>query len=392
MGIPPENPRKELAMIAEENAFQVLLVDDERDIRDVLQVALTDSGYTVSLAENGREALKRFHESDPPIVITDIKMPVMDGIELLQHIKRENPDTEVIMITGHGDMDLAIKSLKYNAGDFITKPIDVEALDIALRRTRERIVMRRKLQEYTTHLEALVREKSLLQDHLSSLGMMISSVSHGIKGLLTGLDAGIYLLGKGLKRSDAALIEEGWQTIRMMAERIRKMVLEILFYAKERDLQWEKVDLGHFVEEIGRMMENRLKDTHIAFVRDFRSPLTDCMIDPGSVQIALMNLFDNAVDACQRQVDRCDHQITFGVAFDKASIVFTVADTGTGMDADTRAKLFTLFFSSKGPKGTGLGLFITKKITEQHGGLIKVASAPGQGSRFTLMIPRSVDG
>ncbi|KJS29767.1 MAG: response regulator receiver domain-containing protein [Desulfatitalea sp. BRH_c12] len=371
------------------NSFHVLLVDDERDIRDVLQVALSDSGYTVSLAENGQQALALFRESSPPIVITDIKMPVMDGIELLQRIKRENPETEVIMITGHGDMDLAIKSLKYKAGDFITKPINVDALDITLQRTRERIVMRRKLQEYTTHLEALVREKSQLQDHLSSLGLMIGSISHGIKGLLTGLDGGIYLLGKGLKTGDEVQMEEGWQTVRLMAERIRKMVMDILFYAKKRDLQWEKVDLRHFVEEIGRIMENRLKDTGIMYVREFGGPWVDCTIDPGSVHIALINLFDNAIDACQRQTDRSDHRITFGVKSDATHITFTISDTGTGMDAETQDKLFTLFFSSKGRKGTGLGLYITQKIISQHGGTITVASTPGRGSRFTLVLPRS---
>lgn len=377
-------------MVMNEEAFPILLVDDESDIRDVLQVALADAGYTVALAENGREALARFQETRPPIVITDIKMPLMDGIQLLECIKREDPETEVIMITGHGDMDLAIKSLKHQAGDFITKPINVEALDITLKRTRERIVMRRKLQEYTRHLETLLHEKSLLQDHLSSLGMMIGSISHGIKGLLTGLDSGIYLLGSGLKTKDASRIEEGWQTVQMMAERIRRMVLDILFYAKERDLQWERIDLGQFAEEIGRMMENRLKNTNIDFARDFRGPLTDCTIDPGSVHIALTNLFDNAVDACQRKADRSDHRITFGVASDQKNIIFSVADTGTGMDAEMQDKLFTLFFSSKGPKGTGLGLFITKKIIEQHGGAIKVSSAPGRGSRFTIVLPRSV--
>lgn len=378
-------------MIMNEAAFPILLVDDESDIRDVLQMALADAGYTVALAEDGREALARFQEIHPPIVITDIKMPLMDGIELLQCIKRENPDTEVIMITGHGDMDLAIKSLKHQAGDFITKPINVEALDLTLKRTRERIVMRRKLEEYTAHLETLVREKSLLQDHLSSLGMMIGSVSHGIKGLLTGLDGGIYLLGSGLRTNDAARVEEGWQTIQMMAERIRKMVLDILFYAKERDLQWEKVDFDRFVEDIGRLMENRLKKTAITFVRDFRGPLADCTIDPGSVHMALTNLFDNAVDACLRHTGRSDHRITFGAASDPGGITLSVTDTGTGMDADTQEKLFTLFFSSKGPKGTGLGLFITKKIIEQHGGRIKVASAPGRGSRFTIVLPGIVE-
>ncbi len=85
-------------------------------------------------AENGREALHIFREEAPPVILSDIKMPVMDGVTLLQAIKQESPDTEVIMVTGHGDMDVAIQCLKLDAADFITKPINDDALEIALKR------------------------------------------------------------------------------------------------------------------------------------------------------------------------------------------------------------------------------------------------------------------
>lgn len=367
----------------------ILLVDDEPDIREVLQTALADSGYDVLLAENGEEALKVFTESRPSIVITDIKMPIMDGIELLQRIKRQDIETEVVMITGHGDMDLAIKSLKYEATDFITKPINVEALDIALQRVQDKITMRRKLQAYTTHLEKLLREKSELQDHLSSLGLMIGSISHGIKGLLTGLDGGMYLLEGGLKAKDQARIDDGWQTVKMMVERIRRMVMDILFYAKKRELQWEDVDVLNFAEEVARIVEAKLKDEPIQLKRSFAASGIDCRIDPGYVHAALMNIFENAMDACKRDNSKEFHQITFIVQSDDQHIRFAVADNGIGMDEQTQARLFTEFFSSKGRKGTGLGLFIANQIIKQHGGTINVSSAPGRGSKFSIKIPRS---
>ncbi|MCK5203272.1 MAG: response regulator, partial [Desulfobacterales bacterium] len=213
---------------------QILLVDDEEDIRDVLHLSLSDMGYEVFEAENGDEALRIFKETHPPIVLTDIKMPRMDGIELLQKVKLENSETEVIMITGHGDMDLAIKSLKYKATDFITKPINVDGLEIALRRAKDRIVTRQKLREYTENLEKLLREKTELQSRLSSLGLMIGSISHGIKGLLTGLDGGMYLLDSGFAKENQERIKEGWEVVQLMVDRIRKMIQDILFYAKER--------------------------------------------------------------------------------------------------------------------------------------------------------------
>jgi signal transduction histidine kinase len=366
----------------------ILLVDDEQDIRDVLQMALADAGHRVIMAENGEEALARYTESQPPIVITDIKMPVMDGIELLRNIKQLNSETEVIMITGHGDMDLAIHSLKYNATDFITKPINVDALEISLRRAREKILMRKKLQEYTTHLEALVREKAELQGHLSSLGLMIGSISHGIKGLLTGLDGGMYLLESGLCHKDQGRIDEGWETVKMMVERIRKMVMDILFHAKKRELQWENIDIKKFTDDIARMMTAKLKERPIEFKTTIASSVGRCQIDPGYINAALMNIFENAIDACQRDTGKDLHHIVFDVREDKGRIVFSVADDGTGMDEETQARLFTEFFSAKGRKGTGLGLYVANKIIEQHGGTIEVSSAVGRGSKFRIAVPK----
>ncbi|MGD8844936.1 MAG: hybrid sensor histidine kinase/response regulator [Desulfobacteraceae bacterium] len=366
----------------------ILLVDDEQDIRDVLQLALVDAGHQVVIAENGEEALARYTETQPPIVITDIKMPVMDGIELLKNIKQLNSETEVIMITGHGDMDLAIRSLKYKATDFITKPINVDALEIALRRAREKILMRKKLQAYTTHLEALVREKTELQDHLSSLGLMIGSISHGIKGLLTGLDGGMYLLETGLSHKNQGRIDEGWETVKMMVERVRKMVMDILFHAKKRDLQWENVDVKKYTDDIARMMTAKLNERPIEFETIIAGSVGKCQIDPGYINAALMNIFENAIDACQRDTRKDFHHIVFEVREDKGRVVFSVADDGIGMDAETQAKLFTEFFSTKGRKGTGLGLYIANKIIEQHGGTIEVSSAVGRGSKFRLAVPK----
>ena len=367
---------------------KILLVDDEKDVRDVLNLTLTDMGYEVFEAEDGNEALHVFRNARPPIVLTDIKMPNMDGIELLQKIKREDPEAEVVMITGHGDMDLAVKSLKYEATDFITKPINVNVLEIGLQRVRDKIVTRQQLKEYTESLEKLVREKTELQDHLSSLGLMISSISHGIKGLLTGLDGGMYLLEKGFTQKNKDQIKEGWDIVKQMVEHIRKMVLDIIFYAKERDLRWERIDALSFAEEVAKVFEPKIRNQGIEFEKDFDSKIGEFEIDAGYVHSALLNILENAADACSRDKAKTVHKITFRVIQDKAHILFEVADNGVGMDTETCEKIFTPFFSLKGEKGTGLGLFIANKIVEQHGGQITVKSKLRQGTLFRIKIPK----
>ena len=314
-------------------------------------------------------------------------MPGMDGIELLRKIKREDPDTEVIMITGHGDMNLAIQSFKEEAADFITKPIDVDALEIALMRAREKIVMRQQLRSYTHHLEALVREKIELQDHLSTLGLMIGSISHSIKGLLTGLDGGMYLLDSGFAKENPEKIEEGWAVVKLMVERIRKLVLDILFCAKKREFSLTRVDVLDFAREIAGVLNTKMI-SGLAFEQVYAKDLGTLEIDAGYVQAALVNILENAVDACRQDTAKTDHRIVFTVAQDPDHVIFTVADDGIGMDRKVRAKLFTIFFSSKGSEGTGLGLFVADKIIQQHGGRIEVRSIPAQGSTFSITLPK----
>jgi signal transduction histidine kinase len=368
---------------------KLLLVDDEADIREVLTLALTDIGYLVETANSGTTALPLFLKSRPPIVITDIKMPGMDGIELLRRIKTADPETEVIMITGHGDLDLAIMSLKNEATDFITKPINVDALEIALRRAEERIVLRRQLSAYTERLEQLVQEKAELKDHLSSLGMMIGSISHGIKGLLTTLDGGLYLVESGFAHKQDDTVEEGWGIVKRAVGSIRKLMLDILFYTKKRNFNYVSVPVEAFVEEVAQSMAAKLASHGIDFFTEHDEEMGEFTIDHDYLRAALANILENAMDACGSADGDTAARISFTATADAQQVSFLVADTGVGMDQETIAKLFTVFFSTKGRSGTGLGLFVANQVVEQHGGQISVRSQPGKGTIFRIDIPRS---
>jgi signal transduction histidine kinase len=371
------------------NGKTILIVDDEPDIREVLAISLQDMGYRTVEAEDAATAFDRFQKENPQIVVTDIKMPGGDGIELLRKIKHENMETEVIMITGHGDMNLAIRSLKYEATDFITKPINVDALEIALRRALEKIAMRRKLQDYTRSLEQLVKEKTELQDHLASLGLMIGSVSHGMKGLLTSLDGGLYLVSSGLKKKDLGRAEEGCQAAEETVQRLRKLVLDVLYYAKERDLNRVPVRIADFAEDLVRVIQPRIDGCGIRLVCHFEGVAGTMQVDADYLQAALVNILENAVDACLKNHRVPTHQIDFSIAEPGDEIVFSIADDGIGMNGESRDRIFSLFYSTKGRKGTGLGLFIANRVIGQHGGKITVASKPGEGSVFRVRIPKT---
>lgn len=487
---------------------RLLLVDDEDDIREILSIYLADLGYDVLAAEDGVKALTLFRDERPPLVITDIKMPGIDGIELLREIKQLEPDAEVIMITGHGDLDLAIKSLKYEATDFITKPINHDLLDVAIDRAWEKITMRRQIRDHTENLHRLVQEElratrhkfhqlfeaapcyitvqdrdlritesnrlfkshfgdrsgvschvaykhrktpcddcpvlktfedgmthrsetvvtdqdgrqynvlittspirdaggrithvmemsvditqiRQLQDQLTNLGLLISSVSHGVKGLLTGMDGGIYMLRSGLRKEDTALMEEGMDIIRQMGRRLRKQVLDILYYAKTRELQPQEVEVLAFAEGVARVVDPKAAGAGVEFVRMFDPSPGKMAVDPDVAAAALVNILENAVEACSEDSSKADHQVVFTVKGEADTVLFEIQDDGVGMERETREKMFTLFFSNKGSKGTGLGLFIAHKMVDQHGGEITVDSAPGEGSRFRIRLPRVASG
>ncbi|MCF8063362.1 MAG: response regulator [Deltaproteobacteria bacterium] len=166
-----------------EHPWRIVLIDDEADIREVLSISLQDAGYEVAAASNGKAGLDLCDELDPQILITDIRMPGMDGLQVLEAAKKAHPEMEVIVATAYGEMDVAIRALQLDASDFITKPVSDEALHLALRRARERYEARRQVADYTLLLELEnVETTRELLDSISFQRRLIDSSMDGILG------------------------------------------------------------------------------------------------------------------------------------------------------------------------------------------------------------------
>jgi len=371
---------------------KILLVDDEEGIRKVLDISLSDSGFKVFTAETGKEALDIFRKMRPPIVLTDIKMPGMDGIELLQKIKEESPDTEVIMITGHGDMKLAIRSLKYDATDFITKPINDDALEIALKRANEKITLRAKLKEYTENLELLVEEKTkklLETERLAAIGQTVGGLAHAIKNIAGGLTGGAFVLEKGIDLHNEKYLHEGWDMVKGNLARIKGMALDLLSYTKERDPDYQLLDPNSLAQEIADLMLPRARENDVSLEVESDESLLQVWLDPEGIHRCLLNLVTNAIDACIN-IDITQGQgrvLLRTLKTEGWAVEFQVVDNGCGMDEETKEKIFRRFFSTKGSRGTGLGLMITKKIIDEHEGAIEFDSEKGKGTRFIIRLP-----
>ena len=183
------NQPRERIMGAERKVWKVLFVDDEEGIRKVMEITLTDAGYQVLTAADGETALSLCAKESPQITITDIRMPGMDGIEVLRRIKEQDPNKEVIVVTGYGEIDIAVQALRLDASDFITKPINTDALLIALDRAKERFTTRKELQDYTSILEE--RWMSTAEELARTFNFQKNLIDSSIDGILGCDKAGV---------------------------------------------------------------------------------------------------------------------------------------------------------------------------------------------------------
>ena len=370
----------------------ILIVDDEEGIRKVLGISLSDMGYKVISAEDGETALRLFRNIKPQIVLTDIKMPNMDGIELLSCLKKEAPDTEVIMITGHGDIDLAIKSLKFEATDFVTKPVNDEVLEIALKRAEERISMKRQIREYTENLEQLVEEKSrklVEAERMAAVGQTIAGLSHAIKNIASGLKGGTFVLEKGMDLNNKKYLREGWGMVKGNVDKIKNLSLDLLNYGKSSGAVYRLCDPNTPVAEVVKLMKSGAGEKAIGLTADLAVDLKPLYFDPEGIHRCILNLVANAIDACttENTEGRVKEVIVRTLKREGWGAEYQVIDNCGGMPEEIKKQVFRNFFSTKGSFGTGIGLMLTKKIIDEHKGFIGFESEEGVGSRFIIRLP-----
>jgi signal transduction histidine kinase len=170
-------------------------------------------------------------------------------------------------------------------------------------------------------------------------------------------------------------------------EQIRSMVLDILYYAKDRELTLSSIDVAGMVEGVRLGLQKKAGDFDVALEIKVAPNSGSFQGDPQAIRAMLLNILENSFDACRADREKPNHRVGFEVRREAPWMIFEITDDGIGMDQETREKLFSLFFSSKGIKGTGLGLFISKKIVDKHGGEIEAESELGQGTRFLIRLP-----
>ncbi|MEX0703414.1 MAG: ATP-binding protein [Planctomycetales bacterium] len=227
-------------------------------------------------------------------------------------------------------------------------------------------------------------------ERLAAMGQTIAMLSHHIKNILQGVRGGSYLIDLGLKDHNEELVRKGWGIVEKNQNKIYNLVLDMLTFSKERKPVLAEADLNETVGEVCELMQARAEETGIDFQYRPAENLPLTTFDAEGIHRALLNVVNNAVDAVEGALDgRIGVETAYDADTDELRVVVT--DNGPGIPPEQIERIFNVFESTKGARGTGLGLAVSRKIVREHGGEIRVESHPGEGCRFIVAWPRIDD-
>lgn len=411
---------------AEDHDRRILVVDDEEAVRTLYATYLGES-YSVKTAGDAREALDQLARERFALVLSDIQMPGLGGIELLRKIIERYPDTAVVMISGVNRTQRVIDAIRVGAADYLIKPCELDVLSLCVERALERRMLLRNARRYKKDLEArnqeLARQKAELvrlqatilhSEKMASLGLLAAGVAHelnnpagfvysnvdvlrghvaGLKQCLSAYDAAPLPpdaaadIASLKRRVDYENIMCDLDSIiadcQLGAERIRDVVKNLRLFSRLDEAEIKLVDLNEGIESAVRLLSIYYKAGHINLIRDYGElPMINCYA--AQLNQVWMNLLVNAAQA----IGDKDGEVRVRTRCDGSTVSILVSDTGHGISSENLSKVFDPFFTTKAiGEGTGLGLSISHSVIQQHGGTILVNNVPGGGTTFTITLP-----
>ncbi len=242
--------------------------------------------------------------------------------------------------------------------------------------------------------------KRVNSERMAAIGETVASLSHSIKNILQGLRGGADVVEIGLHKNDLAIAKNGWGILRRNLDRIAALTMNMLAFGRKLQLELELTHLNKVVEECAQLLEKPCQEKHIALIVDTDPEIPPIMVDPGLIHQALMNLLSNAIEAVAPDTGAVTVRVSFNEsrpdpnkpgAMLRPAVTITIIDNGPGVEQDKLAWIFEPFNTTKGLKGTGLGLAVTKRIVYEHKGRIRLESTPGKGASFKMILPADLD-
>ena len=379
-------------MTAPPDLPQVLVIDDEIGPRESLRMLLKPD-YQVHTADNVETGLRLLQEKQPDAIVMDIRMPGTNGIDGLRRIREIDPHLSVIMLTGFGALETAKEALRLGANDYISKPFDAREMRDVISKNVERTRVHRTGESAAAEIKELNNRllKELAQkERLASLGQASAEFVHDLGNPLTIVWGYVQLLAKKLEKSEKANGHEGATSakeVNIIEQNVR-LCRELLTmwqsYGSVEASPHKPISVSDIVREVVKGIGPMAAQNGVVI----SSAICDdpCTLLGDSLQItrAIQNVIINAVQASSEKKGSVSVDCTQKDFY----VDVRIEDTGSGITPAQMAKIFDPYFTTKqGKSGTGLGLYITKKVVEDHNGSIKVDSTPESGTTFTVRLP-----
>jgi len=358
----------------QQHVKSVLIVDDEAIIRDLCSKAL--KGYRVFQAGDGEEALKVFQKGEIDVILTDVMMPKMGGIELLKRLKEIEPTLVVIVMTGFAEKDIILNALKADADDFITKPLNLLQLKTAV----DKALVKKALKEEIANLKSMDRFKS----------NFLSLVSHKFRTPITAISLFLQNLANGVYDPEDPMYQKYQRLIYDEACYLERLVAELLAFSQAIDdgtgLKPEPCNLVNIVTEVLQTSIEAAGKPGVEIRKDL-DPLPPVILDNEKITFAIKQIIDNAFKFSGET-----GAVVISLKIHEDTIRITVHDTGIGIAKEDLPKLFEKFYQVDSTRtgqirGFGLGLYYAKEFIRLHGGNIIIESEPWKGTTVTITIP-----
>ena len=371
---------------------QVLVIDDEMGPRESLRMLLKPN-YQVHTAESVEAGIKILKERQPDAVISDIRMPGTNGIDGLRKIREIDPHVAVIMLTGFGALETAQEALRLGANDYISKPFDAREMRDVISRNVERTRVHRTGEHAAGEIKELNNRllKELAQkERLASLGQASAEFVHDLGNPLTIVWGYVQLLAKKLEQQEKANGTENPTSAKELTiiEQNVRLCRELLTmwqsYGSVEAAPHKPISVSAIVREVVKGVTSIAASNGVELTADMCEDPCTLLGDAVQITRAIQNVIVNAVQASAEKKGTVAVTCTRGDFY----VDVRIKDTGSGMTAAQIPKIFEPYFTTKQNKsGTGLGLYITKKVVEDHNGSIKVDSTPDVGTTFTIRLP-----
>lgn len=355
-------------------ANRILIVDDEASSRDLCRLFLEADGYDVETADQAEKALALLSIKRFDLILTDLSMPDMDGVELVKQVKYNHPHTDVIIMTAFGSVSSAVESMRAGAYDYITKPFPRDLLRATIRRCLENHNLKKEISKMQTEL--------FKKDRLAAVGAMAGAIAHRMRNPLNIIQmCAQYLEGQ------VANNDEQVQVLRAIEEKVKvleQLTRDFVEYSRASRIRKSPEYIEKLADEVIKNCAPRCKIQGVEVLRRYEAHLPIVHVDADLIKEVITNIIDNALEAMKGpgkvgvivQQDKSTH-----------SLVLSISNTGGVLADDLQEKIFEPFFTTK-ETGMGLGLAIVKQVIDGHGGKILATGDPRTNSTtFRIQLP-----